>query len=280
MTAGAFLEPASIQQSLQQYGMQNSDVIQGIGIAAAYRTLGDPVSDRERIEAAVADVEQLRAEQKGAREGVDAFYKHTLAQWSQRMEAIDEEWKQRLEGYETKVALQAPREYWSQRAAEHSELATRARRTWFRWVAGTIAVSAITAFVLFTDIGEWINQRIDLILSIKPPVINAEPVSALAGLIKKGLVFGSLLAIAVWWLRQLLRELRSHEHLAEDAAERVTMIETYAALQSRGLDAGDLTPILGSLFRPATTGLVDDDGPVLPTEIFLKSAADAVKPKS
>lgn len=64
--------------------------------------------------------------------------------------------------------------------------------------------------------------------------------------------------------------------LAEDAAERVTMIETYAALKTLGLATSDLAPILAALYRPAATGLVDDNGPVLPIEIFMKTIGETV----
>ena len=55
------------------------------------------------------------------------------------------------------------------------------------------------------------------------------------------------------------------------------MIETYAALKAADLDAGDLSPILTALYRTAATGLVVDDGPVLPLEVLIKGATEAVK---
>ncbi len=67
-----------------------------------------------------------------------------------------------------------------------------------------------------------------------------------------------------------------HEHFAEDAAERATMIETYAALRATGLQDADLGPVLAALYRPAGV-LGEEQGPVLPIEILLKSIGEAAK---
>jgi hypothetical protein len=172
------------------------------------------------------------------------------------------------------------RQYWSNRCELHKSEANRARRLWTRWTVGIIFIAAFVGTVLFTGVGEWLNHRIDSALGL-PPIDHYQQFVFLAGFLKKGIIFGTFLGISIWWLRQLLRELRSHEHLAEDAAERVTMIETYAALKGAGLDAGDLTPILNALYRTAATGLVTDDtgGPVLPTEVFIKGATEAIRPR-
>ncbi|MFM2148597.1 MAG: hypothetical protein RLZZ187_903 [Pseudomonadota bacterium] len=78
-----------------------------------------------------------------------------------------------------------------------------------------------------------------------------------------------------WLRRQLLRDVRNHEHLAEDAAERVTTIETLAALQAVGLRNYDLSTIPSALDRPAAAAMADDSGPILPIEILMKGFADA-----
>jgi hypothetical protein len=90
------------------------------------------------------------------------------------------------------------------------------------------------------------------------------------------LVFlGTVAGLGVWIVRQFLRDVRNHEHLAEDAAERVTMIETLTALQSRGLQSGELSTILSALYRPAAAAMADDGGPILPIEILMRGVADA-----
>ena len=101
-----------------------------------------------------------------------------------------------------------------------------------------------------------------------------------SGLIERGAIIATVLAVIVWWSRQVLRDARSHEHLAEDAAERVTMIETYAALVEKGLQSSDFSIILTALYRTAATGLVDDGGPALPIEVLMKTAGDFVSKKA
>jgi hypothetical protein len=130
----------------------------------------------------------------------------------------------------------------------------------------------VAAIVLFTTVGDAISLGLEQFFSL-PVTDSTNPTLALGGLIKKGIVFATFFGVGVWWLRQVLRELRSHEHLAEDAAERVTMIETLSALKGAGLADNDLSPIFAALYRPAATGLVVDDGggPISPFELLLKA---------
>jgi len=49
------------------------------------------------------------------------------------------------------------------------------------------------------------------------------------------------------------------------------MIKTYSVLKDNGLEGNDLSTILAALYRPASTGIVDETGPALPMEIVLKN---------
>jgi len=62
-------------------------------------------------------------------------------------------------------------------------------------------------------------------------------------------------------MRILARMLLSNLHLREDALERVTMVNTYLSLSEgkQGLKDDDRKLILEMLFRPSTTGIVQDD---------------------
>jgi Family of unknown function (DUF6161) len=68
--------------------------------------------------------------------------------------------------------------------------------------------------------------------------------------------------LGIWAVRLLVRMFLSHTHLATDASERTTMVQTYLSL----IEGGNLTSdedrklILQALFRPATDGLVKDEG--------------------
>jgi hypothetical protein len=63
-------------------------------------------------------------------------------------------------------------------------------------------------------------------------------------------------------LRIIVRLFLSQVHLAADAAERMTMVQTYLSLKEGGstFKDDDLRLILGALFRPTSDGIVKDDG--------------------
>jgi hypothetical protein len=66
----------------------------------------------------------------------------------------------------------------------------------------------------------------------------------------------------VWATRLVVRVWLSHVHLATDAAERVVMVKTYLALGADGMPSADADRqhLLQALFRPASDGIVKDEG--------------------
>ena len=68
--------------------------------------------------------------------------------------------------------------------------------------------------------------------------------------------------------RLFVRMFRSYLHLSTDGAERVMMVRTYLSLleQNRLLGSDDRQLILQALFRPASDGIVKDEG--LPPLMF------------
>jgi len=76
-------------------------------------------------------------------------------------------------------------------------------------------------------------------------------------------LLGLLAVLGVWAVRLVVRMFLSDQHLATDAAERVTMVQTYLSL----IEGGKLTSdddrklILQALFRPASDGIVKDENP-------------------
>ena len=67
---------------------------------------------------------------------------------------------------------------------------------------------------------------------------------------------------AVWGVRLFVRMFLSHLHLSTDAAERVVMVRTYLSLLEgdRLTSKEDRQLILQALFRPASDGIVKDEG--------------------
>jgi hypothetical protein len=70
-----------------------------------------------------------------------------------------------------------------------------------------------------------------------------------------------IITFIVWIIRTLARLFLVNLHLAEDAAERVVMTNTYLALlrESAGVKDNDRRLVLEALFRRASTGIVKDD---------------------
>jgi hypothetical protein len=233
------------------------DTVAGVAAATVYRSVGADIGALDRVQATFEAVNQslreVREVRSGDREVLDRFY--------QLMSQTEEDWKNKIDGYEAKMALKAPKAYWTDRASNHAAKAVSARRQWF-WalVAVSITTSALVVYIL---------------LSLPSEGVIVEAIRAA----QRILVLGTLLAFIVWWLRQKLRDLRAHEHLAEDAAERVTMIETYAAMRAAGLQDANLGTVLTALYRPAMGGFSEDSGPVLPLEILLKSVGGTLGKK-
>lgn len=178
--------------------------------------------------------EQFMTEQQTAHD--EAIDKHRIA-----MENLEKTFRE-------KMALRAPVEYWDGRKSHHDRRVTITGR----WVFGSMAVLAATlcglAYLALSHLG---NDG-------KPETWRV----AFAGLLG---------VIGVWAVRLLVRMFLSHSHLATDAAERVTMVKTYLALLEgeKLLADDDRKLILQALFRPASDGIVKDEGLPHPALDFL-----------
>ncbi|WP_194725314.1 DUF6161 domain-containing protein [Noviherbaspirillum malthae] len=141
--------------------------------------------------------------------------------------------------FREKMTLRAPVEYWEGRQSHHTR-----RSTLLGWsVFGSMSALAVAIGL----IANWVlsNLKAD-----GTPEAWRVSVLALIGV------------LGVWAVRLIVRMFLSNVHLGTDAAERVTMVKTYLALLE-----GDKLPsdddrklILQALFRPASDGLVKDEG--------------------
>ena len=147
--------------------------------------------------------------------------------------------------FREEIALRAPAEYWEAKRVGH-QLMTRI----FGGISfGSIAASAIV-------LGYFIHDLLG-----KTP----------QGLVPESWKVAMLVLIglfAVWGVRLLVRMFLSHLHLSTDAAERVVMVKTYLSLLEGDHLSGkeDRQLILQALFRPASDGIVKDEG--LPPSAF------------
>jgi hypothetical protein len=141
--------------------------------------------------------------------------------------------------FKEEIALRAPADYWEKKRAGH--------RKW-SWVTGVLSFAGIA-------IGAGaLGWHIHDLLQDMPANSMPQPwrVASLA-----------LVAVfTIWGLRLLVRMFLSHLHLLTDAGERVVMVQTYLSLLEgdRLANKEDRHLILQALFRPASDGIVKDEG--------------------
>lgn len=183
------------------------------------------LSSREAAEVSKAESSALLLQSAKAHD--DAVQAHTT-----QMENIQKAFRE-------KMALRAPVEYWETRSQHHL-----GRTTVLGWwsfgsmavLVGALACAAVWVLRTLNDKGQPDAWRVGVVVLIG--------------------------VIGVWAIRLIVRMFLSHIHLSTDAAERVTMVKTYLSLVEAGgtLSDDDRKLILQAVFRPASDGLVKDEG--------------------
>lgn len=143
--------------------------------------------------------------------------------------------------FREEMSLRGPVEYWSNRESNHKKRAM-------------IVGGVFAALLVLVGVAIWLTGSWAVATSVAPKT-NPPDTWRLA-------VVGFVAAIGVWMLRLVVRMFLSDQHLATDAAERVTMVKTYLALiESDKLPKDeDRKLILQALFRPGSDGIVKDEG--------------------
>lgn len=140
--------------------------------------------------------------------------------------------------YDQKLALWKPVEYWQARGISHGNKARH-----------FAIASGVTGVVILFALG-WLAYEIflNVPLNEKPQVWQVA-------------VFSVAAFFGIWLERMLVRLFVSNMHLATDADERVTMLQTYLSIIREGsaFAPDDKKLILERLFHPAADGLVKDD---------------------
>jgi hypothetical protein len=137
------------------------------------------------------------------------------------------------------MALRGPVEYWSSKATTHQKKSKHLMWVSFGSMVGLGAVLG--------GLSAWIFQTLK-----EGGLPDAWKVSLLV-------LVGVL---GIWAVRLVVRMWLSNAHLAIDAEERVTMVQTYLSLIEDGkmTKDEDRALVLTPLFRPAADGLVKDEG--------------------
>jgi Family of unknown function (DUF6161) len=159
--------------------------------------------------------------------------------FEEALAAHKEEMKTLQSAFREGMALRGPVDYWQTRSTHHEGRTT----VLGQWAFGSIAALA----VLIGGVAYWVLDKLNA---------SGQPEAwRVATLVLIGV-------LGVWAVRLIVRMFLSHGHLATDAAERVVMAKTYLSLTEAGktLSDEDRKLILQPLFRPASDGLVKDEG--------------------
>ena len=168
----------------------------------------------------------------------DAAFADLLKEHKDGMEALRKTFRE-------EIALHAPADYWDTKRRLH-----KGRSKWY--AAASFAGMAAAGGLLWWQVQELLAAT---------PKSSMPDAWRLAVLALVGL-------FAVWAVRLVVRMFLSHLHLATDAEERVVMVKTYLSLSEgdRIKQDADRQLILQALFRPASDGIVKDEG--LPPHFF------------
>lgn len=172
------------------------------------------------------------------------------SQWQELQTKIQGELDQLKETYDKHMALAAPVEYW------------KAKRSRHKW----LSIASFTALcVCMGVVGYFLHTELQSLSKVALNVKTTEPIGMQATLqTATAWQFGAFILMATlgfWFIRLLVRIFLSNLHLENDAAERVTMAQTYLALLRDGSLAKDsISTVLAALFRPTGDGIVKDEG--------------------
>lgn len=161
------------------------------------------------------------------------------------VEQHKEEMEQLRKTFREEISLRAPADYWETKRTGHVLMSR---------ILGGVSFGAIA--IATVGLAYFIHDLLG-----KTPQGQAPESWKIAMLVLVGV-------FTVWGVRLLVRMFLSHLHLSTDASERVVMVRTYLSLlEGDRLSGGeDRQLILQALFRPASDGIVKDEG--LPPSVF------------
>jgi hypothetical protein len=194
------------------------------------------------VKAFQGELAQQQRQRSSQEESFEAEVAHYRDQGKESVEAIHgevetakAELNRLTSAYNEHMALKSPVAYWQENGDTHHASA----KTYLKVLALVVPISVL----LLAGIGWFLLGSEE-----RPPVGHIILFFMFAGLI-------------VWLLRVLSRLYLSHKHLEVDARERIVAAKTYLALIGEGVEAreAERTIIMGTLFRPASIGILHDD---------------------
>ena len=173
------------------------------------------------------------------------YWSDDLVNWENKKSASISEIENTDKTYKQFMSLEAPVEYWREKAAIHKRSEERAMSNLLVFFPSITIVMVL----IFYSVGQFLLGFGD----------RAVP-TAIYVVVSGGLAtFG---ALAFWVGRLLTKLYLSEHHLRNDAEERAVMTTTFLALtHARGAEEADRHIVLTALFRATPDGIVKDEGP-------------------
>lgn len=215
------------------------------GFAAEYRAV------LAKIHGEFANTQQggvaIRAEWTGinsaTRKQFETDSVKRAADFTGELNQVKEELKKIEESYRQKLALQSSVQYWKDRADECRKAA--------RWYA---AYSIGFGLIYFGGVTPWLYTLFSS--KVFPSEAAASPTWRVG-------IVAFVVLLGLWLLRILVRTYLSHSHLSVDAKHRSVVVLTYLSMlrdEKDAVTAAERVLVLTTVFRPASDGLIRDDG--------------------
>lgn len=170
-------------------------------------------------------------------------FSESQARWQTEFDQLKAQHQQDMEKlrktFNEEMGLRAPALYWKDKQKTHG--------TWSK-------VWGVVSFLGIVGAASGLGFQIHDLLKNTPA--NTAPETWRLAVLALVAVF------TVWGVRLIVRLFLSHQHLYTDAQERITMVQTYLSLMEGEhlASRSDRQLILQALFRPASDGLVKDEG--------------------
>lgn len=205
-------------------------------------------ANNEKVFQAGNDFDNLLKEKQ---QHYDNWYKNADVGFEEFFKSSKEKIQAAEDLYKEKLKMEAPAQYWSQRAL-------KLRKEGFRWLYWFIGCIMVGCGILIWVLGKIADGTLEKIFSETSVAI------------KWSIVLITLISFLAYGLKMFLKLTFSSFHLVRDAEEREQLTYVYLALQKeKGVDQTERHLIMQSLFSRADSGLLKDDaGPTMPGNII------------
>lgn len=155
------------------------------------------------------------------------------------------------EAFESEIKLRSAVAYWTEKKNKHNEESRKIMQLLNKKGPFIVIAAIFLIFIVFLVSNKFGDSLIDKNF--------------------KYVVSAFTITMVIWVFRLAIKMWLSNIHLANDAEERVVLVQTYLALQKDNVmpSDDDKRVVVNSLFRQASDGVVRDDGMPNPIVEFI-----------